>query len=281
MREFICIVCGGKLVEARIPALLVCEACRFVTANVALSRQEIEALYSASYFAGEEYHDYLSERPLIERNFRARLKTLLRYIGAPSEKNLFEIGAAYGFFLSVAQEHFASVKGVDISIDAATFAIRNLGLDVRAGDFLDLPLDGAIDVACLWDTVEHLQDPHLYLERLSKHMQPGGILAITTGDMESAIARLRGAKWRQIHPPSHLHYFSRRTLSDLLGKCGFSVRYCGYEGMFRSLDTIAYIILNIKHQQPTFYSWLKKSGLLKLNIYLNLYDIMFVIAEKL
>jgi len=245
-----------------------------------VAREDFEALYSASYFAGEEYRDYVAERRLIEKHFRIRLQTLLAYVPDAAAKRLFEVGSAYGFFLSVARDRFASVEGIDISRDAVAYATQNLRLDVHAGDFLDHRIQGKIDVACLWDTIEHLQEPHLYLEKLVAHMDRGGVVALTTGDINSLVARFRGAKWRQIHPPTHLHYFSKDTLTRLLRKYGLAVRYCKYEGMYRSLDTIAYIILNIKHQWPAMYLRLKNSGLLNLDIYLNLYDILFVVAEK-
>lgn len=275
-----CLVCGGAYAKSKLAGLLSCKTCNFVTADVTVSREDLEGIYSAKYFAGEEYKDYVSERRLIEKNFRIRLQTLLNYVPNAPGKRLFEIGSAYGFFLSVAQDHFASVEGIDLSCDAATFAVEKLRLCVHAGDFLEYRIQNKIDVACLWDTIEHLETPHLYLEKLTAYMDRGGIIAITTGDIRSLVARLRGTKWRQIHPPTHLHYFSRDTLTLLLRKYGFAVRHCGHEGMQRSLDTIAYIILNIKHQRPELYARLKKVGFLRWDIYLNLYDILFVVAEK-
>jgi hypothetical protein len=68
-----CLVCGGTYAEAKIPGLLACVTCSFTTADVSLSEEDLRRMYSASYFAGEEYKDYVSERPLIERQFRIRL----------------------------------------------------------------------------------------------------------------------------------------------------------------------------------------------------------------
>jgi 2-polyprenyl-3-methyl-5-hydroxy-6-metoxy-1,4-benzoquinol methylase len=280
MNRSTCLVCGGTLGKCKMAGLLACGSCNFITADVSLSNHDLEALYSANYFAGEEYKDYVAERRLIEKHFRIRLETILRYISDPAGKHLFEIGAAYGFFLSVARDRFASVEGIDISRDAVGYATKTLHLPVHAGDFLNHPVQTKIDVACLWDTIEHLQSPHLYLEKLAASMNRGGVVAVTTGDIGSVVARFRGGKWRQIHPPTHLHYFSKDTLTRLLQRYGFAVRCCRYEGMYRSLDTIAYIILNIKHQQPALYRALKNSGLLNWDLYLNLYDIVFVVAEK-
>lgn len=275
-----CMVCGGSYRESKIPGLLTCLICGFVTANVSLSAEQLRRLYSASYFNGEEYKNYVSERALIEKQFRIRLKRLLRYVEDPAAKQLLEIGCAYGFFLSVARDSFRAVEGLDISEDAIRYAREELGLAVHAADFLKFEPAGRVDVVCLWDTIEHLERPDLYLEKAACMMQCGGLVALTTGDIGSLVARFRGVRWRQIHPPTHLQYFSRTTLLRLLEKCGFRVRYCGYDGMYRSVDTMAYIILNLKNRQPSLYSLLKRSGFLKWDLYLNLYDILFVVAER-
>jgi hypothetical protein len=38
------------------------------------------------------------------------------------------------------------------------------------------------------------------------------------------------------------------------------------------------VVLLIKHKQPAIYNALKRTGLLKLVVYLNLFDIMYLIA---
>src|SRR5579863_10506998 len=160
MNTVSCLVCGGICRPSDMPALLICGSCSFVTTNIELSRDEVERLYNARYFAGEEYKDYLAERPLIEAHFRGRLKKIEKHAPDLSRKRLFEIGCAYGFFLAVARERFASVEGIDISVDAVTYASQTLGLAVHAGDFLDYEFRQNADVVCLWDTIEHLQSPH-------------------------------------------------------------------------------------------------------------------------
>ena len=275
-----CLVCGGTYRPFNIPGLVSCASCGFVSADVALSAEELKALYGRQYFQGEEYRDYIDDRLVIEKHFLSRLKKLLEFVPNPQNKSIFEIGSAYGFFLAVAQKYFATVEGVDISTDAVMFARQELHLPVAEADFLDYTPSRSVDVACLWDTVEHLESPHLYLEKLSGVMSAGGIIAITTGDVGSAVARMRGRHWRQIHPPTHLHYFSKQTLTDLLTRHGFRVCYSGSDGQYRSLATIAYVILMIKHRQPSVYDALKRTGILRFSVYLNLFDIMYLIARK-
>jgi SAM-dependent methyltransferase len=276
-----CIVCGGRLGPARgYPGLLSCAACTFVTADLNLADPELRDLYGEDYFHGKEYANYTADRAVAEKQFRIRLRTVLRHLPADRRGMLFEIGCAYGFFLAVARTEFRHVAGIDISPAAVAWARTNLGVDVVAGDFAAYDLTRIPDVVCMWDTVEHLARPDLYIEKLSRMMPAGSLLALTTGDIGSTVARLRGRKWRQIHPPTHLHYFSIRTMRTLLERHGFRIRYTGSEGMYRSLDSMAYILLRQKRSLPRLYAALRAAGLLKFDLYLNLYDIMLIIAER-
>lgn len=274
-----CLVCGGVLGPSPLPGLLRCRACRFSTADVTLQAPALEQLYGESYFTGKEYADYVADRRIIQKNFGRRLATLLPYVSEPQASNVLEIGSAYGFFLELAREHFGHVEGIDISRPAIDYAVHT-GLAAVHGDFLLHPVQRPIHVACLWDTIEHVARPDLYLAKLASVMPAGGIVAITTGDIGSLLARLRGRRWRQIHPPTHLHYFTRSTLDALLERHGFRVRYVGYDGVSRSLDMMAYIVLAKNRRWPFGYSLLKNLGLLSRDVYLNLFDIMYVIAEK-
>jgi SAM-dependent methyltransferase len=275
-----CLVCGGRYGASPLPGLAACDSCGFVSADLEISLDELRALYAERYFTGGEYKDYVAERRLHEMHFLRRLNLLLRHVSQPKTKTLFEVGCAYGFFLNLARERFQAVRGIDISADAARYARDVLDLDVTAGDLLQQDSIGNPDVVCLWDTIEHLDRPDAYLQKLAAVMPKGSVIALTTGDIGSLVARIRGSRWRQIHPPSHLHYFSAVTLAGLLQKCGFEVFHTDHEGTYRSLDTAAYIILNIKHQKPELYRILKKTGILRITFYLNLYDIVLMLARK-
>jgi SAM-dependent methyltransferase len=275
-----CIVCGGKLRPSRIAGLLECEECKFTTADLSIAEEDLRQLYTARYFTGEEYRDYLGDRQVIEKQSRLRLRRLLKYVQQAEEKNMFEIGCAYGFFLSVAKEAFGSVEGVDLSAEATEYASRVLGLNANNEDFLKYRFAAVPDVICMWDTIEHLRCPDLYVQRAAEALPRGGLLALTTSDLDSVVARIRGGKWRQIHPPTHLHYFSRDTLKRLLRRYGFAIREIGTEGVYRSVDTMVYIVFCLKSNQRDLYARLRKMGLLNWDLYLDLRDIIFVIAEK-
>ena len=275
-----CEVCDAPGGEVGYAGLRRCDRCSHVWADLAIDTATIQRLYARSYFFGDEYGDYLGDRRTIEKNFAGRLATLRRFL-TPAHRRLFEVGCAYGFFLNAARGLFASVRGIDVSADAVRYASTELGLDVVCGDLLTADLAGPpFDVACLWDTIEHLATPRRYLELLSEHMPPGALIAITTGDIGSLNARLQQGRWRLIHPPTHLHYFTRRSLTALLDRCGYRVVHVEHCGSYRSVGGMLHNLVALRWHRPRLGEWLRRTAPADLDVYLNLRDIMYIIAER-
>lgn len=275
-----CEVCDADGQAVGYAGLRRCDRCSHVWADLALDPEAIQRLYARDYFFGAEYGDYLGDRLTIERNFLARLATLRRFL-TPVHRRLFEVGCAYGFFLNAARNHFTGVSGIDVSEDAVRHASTELGLNVSCGDLLTVDLTGqAFDVVCLWDTIEHLATPRRYLETLSAHMPAGALLAITTGDIASLNARLQKGRWRLIHPPTHLHYFTRRSLTTLLDRCGYRVIHVEYCGFYRSVGGMLHNLVGLRWHRPRLGAWLRRIAPARLDLYLNLHDIMYIVAER-
>ena len=276
-----CIVCGSQDYSTLYPAIVRCKSCEFVFAEEDVQEHELLRIYQKNYFFGEEYSDYKKDREVLRRNFELRLDVLRKFADPARHKRLFEIGSAYGFFLELAREHFEVVGGIDITEDGVRHCVNELGLDVIQGDLLQTNLgDQKFDLVCMWDTIEHLRTPNLYLEKISEHMPSGSLLTVTTGDIDSANARMKKSKWRLIHPPTHLQYFSLKTLTRMLDGLGFDVIYSHHCGFYRSLDNVFYNLFVLRGGVPVLYRLMVKTGFARRFFYLNLYDIMYVIARK-
>ena len=272
-----CVCCGGETGPG-LPGLLRCAACGHSRADIALGAGELRKLYGRGYYEGMEYADYALEAPALRRNFRARLGELART--HPKGAALFEIGCAYGFFLEAASDHFR-VAGCDISEHAAQTARTRLNAPVTAGDYLDLTPPEPPEVVCLWDTVEHLADPAACLEKVFGDLRPGGTLMLSTGDMGALLPRLQGRRWRLIHPPTHLHYFTARSMRALLGRLGFTNITIRHHAFWRSADAVAFRLLaGPEGRLPALYRMLKGAGLLNFSFPVNTLDLMTVRAEK-
>lgn len=278
MADLACLVCGHAGLKPCLEILLKCPNCGFVTASLD-APEKVRRLYEGDYFTGGEYRDYRDDEAFFKRNFRRRLKQLRRRCAGG---RLLEIGAAYGFFLDLARMHF-NVIGFEVNAEAARHARDAFGADVRTEDFLGASLSdigGPVDVTVMWDVLEHLERPDRYLEHVRVLSKPGALLYITTGDIGSCVARLRGRKWRMIHPPSHLHYFTRSTLSRLLANHGFHVIETRSIGVARSLRQILYSILVLQLGMKRVYKATEAIVPASWGFTLNMFDIMQVTAQR-
>ncbi|MGB0062330.1 class I SAM-dependent methyltransferase [Candidatus Binatus sp.] len=276
-----CAACDSASYEPIFGGLLRCKDCGHAFAPPEATDEDLAAIYTENYFTGEEYHNYLADKDVAQRNFRARLRVLKRFMDPARHRRLFEVGCAYGFFLEAAKDVFASVQGVDVSAAAAGYAKNNLHLDATCADFLKYDLGTReFDVACMWDTIEHLAHPDLYIAKLADHMKTGALIAITTGDFASLNARVRRTKWRLMHPPSHAHYFSIASMTTMLDRFDFDTVYARHCGYYRSLRSMAYGVFVQKHGDTRALDLMNRLGLGGFPLYLNFYDIMYVIGRK-
>ena len=273
-----CLVCGADAWNPHLGDLLRCTRCGFVTADVS-APIDTSALYGEEYFRGAEYLDYAADEAFIKRTLRPRLDAVRRRVRGG---RLLEIGAAYGFFLDLARAHF-TVVGFEVSAAAAAHARERLGLDVRSEDVTaasPASIGGPVDATVMLDVIEHLEHPDRVLARVAEVSRPGALLLITTGDIGSWVARRRGRRWRLIHPPTNLHYFSRATLARLLARHGFQVRDVRAVPVVRSVRQTLYSILALRMGRPALYQRLARLVPPTLGFPLNTYDIMQVIAER-
>jgi SAM-dependent methyltransferase len=275
-----CIVCGGAYEACHLPGLFRCARCGLVSADLRIPDAELAALYGENYFYGEEYLDYVAEEPSLRLNFRKRIKTLKALRPDLAKAELFEVGCAYGFFLSEIAPHVHAASGVDISQAAVRYAAETLHVPAVQGNYLDMDLGRRYDLMVMWDTIEHLKRPDLFIGRIAEDLKPGGLLALTTGDIDSLNARWRGPKWRLIHPPTHLHYFSVKTITTLLDRHGFDVVHVSHPGNARTLRWIFYAVTVLRMKKPKLYELLPAWRLFDLGVVVNLFDIMFVVARR-
>jgi len=233
--------------------------------------------YVGNYFNGEireGYTDYLGSEPVLRGEFRRIVDFVQRIVPSGT---LIEIGAAYGFFLVEAADHY-QVYGVEIADEAAEFA-RERGLDVRTGGLTRSILEeiGPIDVVVMLDVIEHLEDPKATLELCSEFLRPGGAMILTTPDFASALARITGKSWRNMTPPQHLWYFTRESITRMAAAAGLEVYQIGHPWKRVPISLIVQLIsryTGLEMPRPALTS------LSKIGLPVNLFDAMRIVLRK-
>ncbi len=240
----VCIACSGKRFEPYCPGVIKCKKCGMVVAKEIPTGKELHDLYQQDYFFGMEYADYVADRPALEHNFKRRIARLKRIGALKQGDNVVELGSAYGYFLDLLKPIAGKYIGFDVSEEGIKES-KSRGHNATTKDFLDYPIkDSSVDLVCMWDVAEHLTHPDKYIEKINRILKPGGYLALTTGDVSALIARARGGKWRMIHPPTHVYYFSPETLQKVFARSGLDTVKVWYKGTARNAGSIAEQIIS-------------------------------------
>ena len=223
---------------------------------------------------------YVEEREGRVLTFERHLKPLERLTGPPRGRSLLDVGCYTGVFVEIAARHGWQAWGLEPSRWAAEQA-RDRGLNVVLGALETAELsEGYFDVVTLWDVIEHLADPHRSLQRVRRLLKPGGLVVVHTIDIESVFARLMGARWPWLME-MHLYYFSKRTLCEMLEKCGFDVLDAHSQGRYLRLG---YLMSRARTVLPLLgrpAEWLvTKLRIRGLAVPVNLGDLFTVYARK-
>lgn len=89
---------------------------------------------------------------------------------------------------------------------------------------------GSFDVISLIEVIEHIPDPGPVMALCARLLRPGGLLLLTTGNFDCAVARRQGIDYRYCIPEIHVSLFSPRSLTALYRRHGLEpvgVRYAG------------------------------------------------------
>lgn len=202
------------------PADLVrCRRC----GHMQVSKLPSEAVLDEAYAEVDEAA-YLQEEEGQRATARRALERIERH--APPAR-LLDLGCWLGFLLSEAAARGWTAQGVEPSRFAAAYARGRLGLDVETATLhsADLPED-AFAAVTMNDVIEHLPDPGDALRRVHSLLTPGGVLYMALPDAGSRVARALGARWWSVLP-THVQYFTRASVRELLGRQGFVVEWVG------------------------------------------------------
>jgi SAM-dependent methyltransferase len=168
------------------------------------------------------------------------------------------------------------VAGIEIAEGAAAFC-REQGLSVVAGiaDEATLASFGKMDVIVLLDVIEHLPHPNETLALCAQHLNPGGIIVITTGDFASRYARLAGSRWRLMTPPQHLWYFTRDSIRRMAEPLELHVESFDHPWKIVPVSLISFQVRRMLGRNPAAGSGTSARGLP-----VNLFDAMRVVLRK-
>jgi SAM-dependent methyltransferase len=210
-----------------------CHECGIIFLHPQPTVEEITQMYSKEYFEGDfrcgHAGSYFDEATLDSLADSTLIKHIRQY--KPSGTFL-EVGCAGGAFLNAARLAGYSVKGVEYSDEAASFARAKFGLDVATGDLVSVKYPSAsFDVVFMGDVLEHLPDPVATVMAIHRVLKAGGLLVIECPMQTNTLFSRFGfllysflGKRATVHlPPYHLFEYRPASMKRLLESHGFEV----------------------------------------------------------
>jgi SAM-dependent methyltransferase len=103
-----------------------------------------------------------------------------------------------------------------------------------------IPQEQLFDVVYMGQSIEHVNDPVNVLGRLRRLLAPGGVLAVSTPNLDSREIDWFGPTWAHWHPPYHRHIFSKKGLHFLACQAGLlSVNFQTFSNSYWTAMSLA------------------------------------------
>jgi len=151
------------------------------------------------------------------------MRNLRRAMPARERLDVLEIGFGRGILLSELHERGHRVSGIDPGMLERDLAepLRSLNT-LRAEPAEAARLEqNSFDLIYGIHVVEHLQSPSEMFRSIYRALRPGGLLYVMTPNARSKGLHLFREAWWNLEDPTHVRFFSPRSISIMLRAAGF------------------------------------------------------------
>jgi len=204
---------GGQL------AIFRCGTCGHGVTRPAMD--DVAPLYEARESQDFQRGDSPLARWIKRKAFDRLARHLLHRIGRPP-RTVVDFACGNGLItrcIADALGENADVVGLDFFTDPPEPMAR-----ARYSSFAALPgLAGKVDLVLCFHALEHDDDPHRFVGRLTALLAPGGRLVVEVPNVDCVWTPWFGAKCENWYLPFHRVHFSRQSLRNLLEVQGLTI----------------------------------------------------------
>lgn len=204
-----------------------CRDCGIVFTALIIEEKYYHKYYPKDYYP-EEQSNFAIKKILyfLQRiSFRQKLKLITRH--KPQGNKILEVGCAKGEFLNALPAYFEKY-GNEINDKACRYIEDNYkGITIYNNRIDNIFFDEKeyckYDSIVAWHVFEHIENPSIFLENISKIIAEDGVLIIEVPNQNSLGFRLTRNNWFHLDTPRHLFHYSYQSLNRLLEKYSFKI----------------------------------------------------------
>lgn len=222
--------------------VLQCSSCGLSSMSPVPSKEDINEMYVVeNIFSKTVDNPYKKSaffnilNPIYDKYASSRryaAKRSLRLIKNQESISILDVGCSTGVLL---EEFYrfnpkAKLTGIEIDPEAKNKAPAYLRDHIITAEFLSFNFQEQFDIVTLSFVIEHLLNFKDYIQKAVQLLKPGGILYISTPDIDSPKARIQGLNWNSINDSrqkiGHMHWFNRSSIEFLAKEFNMTiVRY--------------------------------------------------------
>jgi SAM-dependent methyltransferase len=274
--EVACPLCGSSLAAPlftkRRTDYWACAGCTFRFSTPAVNPNLTTALegYEAAYL------QYLAPDAGDAANFEALYRWMAEFASLERTR-LLDVGAGSGKLVRFLRGRGIDARGIEPSRALFDrFLAADAAFTCATLDEFHASGPHTFDVVTAFDVIEHVPDPAEFLRAVSALLEPGGIVLISTPDVESLTAKVFGRRWH-FYYPYHLSYLGPRTIARAAAPHGLRLIELCHRGRLRSA---AYMVryaaeMILGRRAPRWARWLDGWY-----VPVNLFDTMYVAFRK-
>ena len=155
----------------------------------------------------------------VRRGFAERVSLIEQHA---KTKRVLDIGCYTGAFLNRFDQAWDRF-GIELSEKAAEIA-TDRGIEILGDAFHSTDFgDRKFGVICFLNVIEHITDPKDFMKQVAERLEPGGLVFVETGDIDTWFSRILGRYWSYYYLPEHVAFFRLRTLKRLVTDAGLEV----------------------------------------------------------
>ncbi len=153
-------------------------------------------------------------KPIFDKFFHERLERMKR-LGITSG-DVLDIGTGYGLWADYLRNHQFNVEGIEVSRKTAKYANDTYGFSFECISIEQYQTSKKFDVICMFDVLEHLEQPEIILRKISGWLKPNGIIYLQVPN----VIGLRYPYGHGLGLPYHIWQFNPITLKKVVTKAG-------------------------------------------------------------